>query len=56
MSESLLFEFEIVGTIRNVDATDKTLGLQFDGISDEEFDTIAFYIDGFADKLEEEAA
>lgn len=56
VSESLLFEFEIVGTIRNVDATDKTLGLQFDGISDEEFDTIAFYIDGFADKLEEEAA
>lgn len=56
VSESLLFEFEIVGTIRNVDFNDKTLGLQFEDITDEEFDTIAFYIDGFADKVEEEAA
>lgn len=55
-SESLLFEFEIIGTIRNVDQNDKTLGIQFFDITDEEFDTIAFYIDSFADKLEEEAA
>ncbi len=56
MSESLLFEFEIIGTIRNVDVRDKTLGIQFVDITDEEFDTIAFYIDSFADKLEQEAA
>lgn len=55
-SESLLFEFEIVGTIRNVDEKDKSLGIQFVDITDEEYDTISFYIDSFVDKVEEEAA
>ena len=55
-SESLLFEFEIIGTIRSIDEADSSLGIQFVGISDEEFDTITFYIDSFVDKVEEEAA